>query len=370
MKAYLHAIGTSVPTPVLQTDIARFMTRALELSPAQQRQLQALYRSTGIHQRHSVIEDYSQSSEAYTFFSSTQNLEPFPTVSRRMELYRQHVLPLSLKAIGHCLHSLPQVQPKDITHLITISCTGMYAPGLDVALIESLGLSAQVQRMSIHFMGCYAALTGLRLAQSLCQSAARVRILLVAVELCTLHFQKKNTPDNLLANALFSDGAAALLIENQAPQQGIALSVEHFHTEVMLTGQGDMAWKIGDFGFEMLLSSYVPDVIESGIKKLTDRVFESLPYCLEDMSYFAMHPGGKRILEVLEKELSISKEDNRFAYQVLRDFGNMSSPTVLFVFQKLWEQLKTEDHEKKLLSFAFGPGLTLEALVLKVVALG
>ena len=126
-----------------------------------------------------------------------------------------------------------------------------------------------------------------------------------------------------------------------------------------------MAWTVGDFGFEMRLSSYVPDVIKGGIKKLTTSLLEKIAQGFSDISYFAIHPGGKKIVEAIETELGLTKEQNRFAYEVLRNYGNMSSPTVVFVLTEIMQSLQPLDDGKKILSFAFGPGLTLESMVLE-----
>ena len=171
--------------------------------------------------------------------------------------------------------------------------------------------------------------------------------------------------DNLLANSLFADGSAALLVEAQ-PRIGINLKPISFFCDIATSGEHDMAWSIGDFGFEMRLSSYVPEVIKGGIKKLTASLLEKVNFRLSDISFFAIHPGGKKILEAMETELSISKEQNQFAYQVLKKFGNMSSPTVLFVLHELASTFQSTDDGKKVLSFAFGPGLTMESMVLEV----
>jgi alpha-pyrone synthase len=185
------------------------------------------------------------------------------------------------------------------------------------------------------------------------------------VELCTIHFQKKKTEDHILANALFADGAAAVLVESK-PRQATSLSIEAAYCDLMLDGKQEMAWHITDYGFEMVLSSYVPDMIRSGIRRLADNLLNHLKLRLGDIDFFAIHPGGKRILEVIEQQLEMRREDNRYAYQVLKEYGNMSSATVLFVLKALWNDLQPEDAGKRILSFAFGPGLTLESLLLRV----
>ncbi|MEQ9412403.1 MAG: type III polyketide synthase, partial [Cyclobacteriaceae bacterium] len=254
---------------------------------------------------------------------------------------------------------------KEITHLIVVSCTGMFAPGLDLSLVDELQLSSTIQRTSINFMGCYAAFNAIRVADSFCAQNSTAKVLIVCTELCSIHFQKENTEDNKLANALFADGSAALLIES-SPRKNKSLKIGKSFCDIAPDGADDMAWSIGDFGFEMKLSNYVPEVIRQGIKSLTASLLTSNHIKKSDIDYYAIHPGGKKILETVEDELGLKKSDNRFSYSVMKKYGNMSSPTVLFVLQEIYQQLSVQDHNKKILSFGFGPGLTLESLILSV----
>lgn len=190
----------------------------------------------------------------------------------------------------------------------------------------------------------------------------------MCVELCTLHFQKSPEDDHLVSNALFSDGAAAVLVQNEPAAQGPSLALTAFHCGLAPDGHADMAWHINDFGFEMTLSSYVPRMIQDGIGLLTQQLLADLPVELEDIRAFAIHPGGRKILESIEQALGLSAHDNRYAYGVLREYGNMSSATVLFVLARLMRELTAADNGAPVLSFAFGPGLTLEAMLLTVAS--
>jgi len=366
MKTQILSIGTAVPkNKISQNNILKFMTDALNMNASENNKLAALYRSTGISSRHSVLSDYNNSFEDFVFFPKNKSLDPFPTIGDRMDLYKKYALPLCVEAITDCIDAI-HFQKKEITHIITVSCTGMYAPGLDIELVEELNLATDTLRTAINFMGCYAAINALRVADYICKANAKATILLVCVELCTIHFQKNKTEDNLLSNALFADGAAALLISNNKEEGSLSLSVEEMYSDMQLAGKKDMAWHIGDFGFEMILSSYVPDVIQQGIKKLCNKLLEKLPIEYKDIDFFAIHPGGKRILEVVEKELLLPKKANFYAYQILSNYGNMSSPTVLFVLKEIWKNLNKADNQKTILSLAFGPGLTVESALLKV----
>jgi len=366
MNSYICAIGTAnPPLRIPQMQIAGFMAEALGFNATDTRKLQALYRVSGIEHRYTVLEDYTKANGDYTFYPNTPDLEPFPTVKSRMALYKEHALALSVTAINDCLSQIPEVTLSSITHLITVSCTGMYAPGLDIEILEELHLPGTIRRTAINFMGCYAAFNGLKAADAFCQANPQARVLVVCTEICTIHFQKYRETDHLISNALFGDGAAAVLIQAQ-PTESVNLSLESFHCDLVPSGKKEMAWHISDFGFEMTLSSYVPDMIKKGIRQLTDNLLQHLPVSFQDIQLFAIHPGGRKILECIEHELGLTKSHNRFSYDILRHFGNMSSATVLFVLKSLMESLSPEQDGDPILSFAFGPGLTLESMLLKV----
>lgn len=354
MPAYLTSIGTATPKHrIAQKDVLAFMTRAHQLTDEEAHQLQILYRASGISSRYSTISDYSRTAD-FDFFPNTKDLEPFPTTAQRATWYRQHALPLSLEAIRNCLQT---TDPATITHLVTVSCTGMYAPGLDIDLVEQLGLSAATERTAINFMGCYAAFNALKVASHICR-AQKAKVLVICTELCTLHFQKEKTDDNLLANALFGDGSAAVLVESEPRSTSLELS--SFQSTLIPSARGDMAWAIGDFGFEMRLSAYVPDALQRGGQALLGELKA------QDFDFYAVHPGGRRILDVIEQALGLRKEQNAASHDVLRQFGNMSSPTILFVLKQLLDGLKSTDDGKRLLALAFGPGLTIERLIANV----
>ncbi len=394
--SFINALGTAVPEPCFsQNQIAEFMASALRFGETDRRRLGALYRSTKIDQRHSVLPDYGRQPGEFTFYPNTPDLEPFPTVTQRMAVYRREALPLALRAVEACLgvevmageleeeESLTgfstgtnsQLEPLTglaaavrvpITHLITVSCTGMYAPGLDIDLVNALGLPTTVQRTAINFMGCYGAFNGLKAADAIVRAYPEARVLVVAVELCTIHFQKKSEDDFLLSNALFADGAAAALVESRPRPDGPSLQMRQFFCDLYPDGAPDMAWHVAEFGFEMTLSSYIPKLVKRGIGQLVERLLHQAGLDREAVSLYAMHPGGKAILEAIEQALNLTPADNRHAYAVLREYGNMSSATVLFVLEKLLSQLTPADTGRSVLSCAFGPGLTLEAAVLEV----
>ncbi len=366
MNSYISAIGTATPEFCYeQSEIAGFMLDNLSMSNEEKIKLRLIYRATGIEKRYSTLQDFGSKPGDFTFFGNETALKPFPDIEHRMKHFKEYALPLSLKAAKACFEKTPHIQAKDITHIVTVCCTGMYAPGLDIELVNALGLPGETQRTAINFMGCYAAFNALKVADNICQSKPEAKVLIVAVELCTLHFQKTVDDDNILANALFADGAAAVICEGQK-QDSLQLEMSGFHSALAPAGADEMAWKIGNHGFEMRLSQYVPDFIEEGIVKLAGTLLDKFGKGLKDIAHFAIHPGGKKILTVIEQQLGISSEQNHAAYHVLKNFGNMSSPTVLFVLNQLMKDFTTENEAENILSFAFGPGLTLESLLLKV----
>jgi len=360
--SFITSIGTAVPANRFsQSTLSEFMVKAMQLDYREGRKLRTIFRSSGILYRHSVLDDYGKSRD-FTFYPNADDFEPFPSTEKRISEYRKHAFSLSKQAIDDCLTSRKNFDLYSITHLITVSCTGMYAPGLDIDLVRELGLRSDVQRTTINFMGCYASFNAIKAGDAFCKANSKSKVLIVCTEMCSLHFQKEATEDNLLANGLFADGSAALLME-AAPEKGWSLTPIAHRNALSFTDEQHMAWSIGNFGFEMKLSSYVPDVIQGGIKKLTTEMLEKINKRIKDIKHFAIHPGGKKILEVIEKELGITKEQNQPAYLVLNNFGNMSSPTVLFVLHEIFKNLNAADENSHVLSFAFGPGLTLESIL-------
>ncbi|MEO1096949.1 MAG: type III polyketide synthase [Bacteroidota bacterium] len=358
MSSFITSIGTANPeNKITQEEVHHFMTRAHQLSDDEAYKLKALYRASGIASRYSVLQDY-QKQEGFHFYANSVDLEPFPSTRSRNQLFTRKALELSLKAISSCLPA--DFDLKQITHLITVSCTGLYAPGLDIEIVYALGLPTSVQRTGINFMGCYAAFNALKVAEAVCSNDHSAKVLIVCTELCSIHFQKEKTDDNLLANALFGDGSAAVLVESNADS---GLKIADFACDLLPNGIEDMAWKIGDFGFEMKLSAYVPDVIKEGIDKLLDHLVSTDN---DRFQHYAVHPGGKKILSVVEDKLGIDKSQNSSAHEVLREYGNMSSPTILFVLKRLMDTMNASNNGDRIFSLAFGPGLTLETIILEV----
>jgi alpha-pyrone synthase len=363
VKSKITAIGTATPSyKRSQEEIAELISDGFQLRPSQQKLLKKIYKSSGIETRYSVLSDYCKSPGEFEFFPNNPE-DSFPSTAKRMEVYKAHALTLALTAIKNCLDSLVRFDKSEITHIITVSCTGMYAPGIDIEIVQNLSLDSSLKRTTINFMGCYGAFNAMKVAEAFCQADPNSNVLVVCVELCSIHFQNSFTTENIISNAIFADGAAAILVQGDVESKKF-LSMDTFYCDLVPQTSQEMAWSIADSGFDIILSSYVPEVIKSGISNFTEKLLKKSNYRLQDMDFFAIHPGGLKILQACEESLNISAENNRFSYDVLKNFGNMSSATVLFVFKEIWDQLNSSFDNKKIFSCAFGPGLTLESMIL------
>lgn len=363
MKTAITAIGTANPTHKRdQQETAELITAGLNLSAIERRLLKSVYRSTGIEQRYSVLSDYSKSPGQFEFFPNDPSAD-FPSTSARMKIYKDNALQLALSAINNCISQIPNFNNSDITHVITVSCTGMYAPGLDIEIVKELKLNTTTKRTAINFMGCYGAFNAIKMADVICKADPTSVVLIVSVEICTIHFQKRMNIGNILSNSIFADGSGAAIIQAH-PNQKKYLTLEEFHCDLIPQASNEMTWHISDNGFDIELSTYVPEVIKSGIAGFTRKLLEKFGLALSNIDYYAIHPGGLKILQVCEEELNIDKEKVKHAYQVLRNYGNMSSATILFLLKAILDDLNDNDHGKTIFSCAFGPGLTLESMLL------
>jgi len=368
MSSCISAIGTANPYyRVRQNDIYQFMVKAFGLSDTNAFRLKKIYDHSGIDYRFSIISDFEiNGSKEKAFFGYHNEFKLFPGTSERLSLYRENAANLALEAVKNCFSHHSEIHPTSITHLITVSCTGMHAPGIDIELIEKLGLRKNIERTCINFMGCYGSLNALKFADYICRAEPRSKVLIVSVELCTIHFQKENTLDNWVANSLFSDGAAAVLVETETMTKNkkVNLALDTFYSEYLNEAKDEMEWFVGDTGFEMKLTSKVPRLILKNLKAISNKLLLKANLQFDDIKQFAVHPGGRKILEAAENALGFSSIANQHAYDTLREHGNMSSATILFVLKKLMDNPQGIDGEH-ILSFAFGPGLTVESMILK-----
>jgi predicted naringenin-chalcone synthase len=356
--AEILSIATAVPAYChQQSSILQFMQEIYGLEKDEQRKLKFLYEHSGIETRYSAVPDYSEAFNEHTFIPLSQQ-DPFPNLEKRMELFENTALAISIEAIEKCTKEI--ITHEQITHLITVSCTGLSAPGLDLHLVKALKLKPTIFRTSINFMGCYAAIHALKIAKMICDSTPNANVVVVCTELCTLHFQQSFSPDNAASSLLFSDGAAAMLISNymHTPE---SLIINGFYAYIAEKGASDMAWQLSSQGFLMTLSGYIPQLIGEDISTLVDQALQNHGVAKKDISHWCIHPGGKRILDVIGQKLGLTEKDLYYSRDILRRYGNMSSPTVLFVLKELMYQ--NEVTAKRILGMAFGPGLTMETFI-------
>ncbi len=356
---YLHRIGTSVPEKsYTQVFALRFLLDLVGGDPRVDRFLTRIYQGTAIEKRHTVIDDYGKDPSEFTFYPPDPSLKPEPSTARRNERFVREADRLSLAAVRDLLLRLPGFDPARITHLVTVSCTGFSAPGFDLHLMKSLPLAPGVQRFHLGFMGCYAAFPALRLARHICLSEPEARVLVVHVELCSVHFQQKLDPDTMVAGALFSDGVSAALV-SACPEDssGARFLLHRFASRVLPDSEREMAWTIGDTGFDMKLTAYVPRLIQENIRPIVEDLLRQAGVRREEIGLWAIHPGGKAILEKVERSLELGRDRLQPSWDVLREYGNMSSATLPFVLQRILEGPETG----RLFAAAFGPGLTVES---------
>ncbi len=359
------SIGTANPAyRHQQSDILQFMQMVYAFGETDKRKLKFLYNHSGIETRYSVVPDYSLELDKWQFFSKGENLEPTPSVEQRMKWFNRHAPGISVKAIRSAIAE--KIDAAEITHLITVSCTGMSAPGLDLLVMDEMDLPRNIYRTSVNFMGCYAALHALKIANDICRLDNNAKVVVVCTELCTLHFQRDAGIDNVASALLFGDGSAAVLITgDNYPAKGLQL--DHFYSEILSSGKKDMTWEISSTGFLMTLSGYIPELIEQDFQPLVNRALAGAGLSKNDVSHWCIHPGGKKILEAVGHSLELEQEALQNSYSTMREYGNMSSPTILFVLKRIMDQLQTraEDPPEKQSVFcaAFGPGLTMETLV-------
>lgn len=369
MSVYIHEMATAAPEKAYsQGTIQESMKTYGNYSTRSLRLIDRIYSRSGISQRHSVIPDLSADSSTHQFFHPQQGAL-VPSTGQRNKLYKHHARTLYRQAAEKTLRQSEKFNPEDITHVITVSCTGFYAPGPDFHLVRDLGLKPNTQRFHIGFMGCFAAFPALKMANSFAQQDPNAVVLVVTLELCSLHLQFKEDMDTLISNSVFADGAAAALISKQLPHnERPSLQLNGFASNITDEGEEDMAWEIGDTGFDMVLSTYVPKIIDSNMSQTVYPLLEKYGLTPEDIQKWAIHPGGRSILDKVESSLALKKEQISDSRHILDQYGNMSSATILFVLQNILYNSTENDmglnNRERIFAMAFGPGLTIESSIM------
>jgi predicted naringenin-chalcone synthase len=348
MPAYLNYIGCAVPPYERQQEFIDSLPRWAG-PPEIIEKLQQLAAGARIDQRYTVLPDPFGTIEAPGFYRPGA----FPTTGERMKMYQREAPLLAARAVDHLRATAGPLQ--NVTHLIVTSCTGFYAPGLDIDVLRHAGLSPSVQRTVIGFMGCQAALVGLRNAQQIVQANPQAVVLMVNLELCSLHLQQTPRMDRLVSFLLFADGCAASLISSRPH----GLRIDECRTYLSLPDAERMAWHIEDEGFAMTLDARLPARIRQWF-----RSNESLSKPTGDPAptLWAIHPGGRLILDSVQDACGLTDDQMFLSREVLRRFGNMSSSSIMFILRDLLHAEVDASEARSVRALAFGPGLTVEVV--------
>jgi predicted naringenin-chalcone synthase len=354
----------SPPYEVSQAKATEFLKNRMAVRPAIARLIEAASQHSGIDTRYVVVPD-GELQPSQKFYSTDQG-SVIPDTKERMNQYEHWAKVLAKDAVARLLEKT-QCDPTTIRRLITISCTGFFAPGIDYFLMNEFHIAASTQRTHIGFMGCAAALVGFTsvLEALHAAEAEQSTTLLVAVELCSLHLQTEPTRDNILANMIFADGCAAALF-SRASSYSPRLQLVKTHSHLFPNSSEYMGWKIGNFGFEMMLSSELPRIISEEAIPVLDVLFSRHGIARDSIRHWVLHPGGRAILDALQNGLHLDDDAMAPSRAVLKNYGNMSSASILFVMKELLAT-RTIAKDDYVCAIAFGPGLTMEVAFLKGV---
>jgi predicted naringenin-chalcone synthase len=357
-------IATALPPyKVNQSLAASELKKRMGGTSAISRMIDMAANQSGIDHRYFVVKDAEENTSDK--FYTKDGVHFSPDTKTRMTEYEKWSVYLTKKAVRE-LSEKNKIDFSSIDRLITISCTGFFAPGLDYELIKEFKISPDVKRTNIGFMGCAAALVGMNSVWEAMKQNENENVLMVAVELCSLHLQVEPTRDNILANMIFADGAAAAFFSKKYNSERVKLEIQFAESFLFEDSAKFMGWKIGNNGFEMMLSSELPKIILNSAAPKAKEILVRRGIDISSIKHWALHPGGRAILDSLQSGLSLSDEQLKPSREVLKNNGNLSSVSILFVLKNLLENfnLKKDDY---LCAIAFGPGLTMELVLLKVV---
>lgn len=367
MSLALLGLGTSVPQNRYTQDEAVEVARVVSCENDEQAKLlQVIYRQTHIGYRHMIYdrEAYddivNSAAETGGRYRSKNDDDFGPDTADRMAMYEREALPMARRAAEQALAE-SGLAASAITHLVTVSCTGFKAPGFDIGLIKELGLPSTIERTHVGFMGCHGAFNGLRVARAYADADPHARVLLCASEICSIHYYYPWNPKRIVGNALFADGAAALVGVGAAHAPRDAWREVANGSCLFPDSEYAMTWTIGNNGFEMNLSAKVPNLIAANLGPWLESWLKSHGLTIGDIASWAIHPGGPRIIASVEEALGLVPGVAWASREVLTQYGNMSSPTVLFIL----DRLRREDAPRPCVAVGFGPGLVAEAALFR-----
>ncbi|NRF92466.1 type III polyketide synthase [Paenibacillus frigoriresistens] len=353
-------IGTAVPENRLdQADTSQRLAQALSEHPDSMRWAKRIFKQCGVETRYTCEPNLLESAEDCRYFLHKSN-HTIPSTAERMETYKRESVPLALHAARNALLD-GKVDVSDITHLITVSCTGQFLPGMDAELVQRLGLAVTVNRIPLNFLGCAAGLKAVCLSRQIVSSDPLANVLIVCVELCTLHIQPSIEREALFGASFFGDGASACIVGTAEPTHNEIFQLGDIHSVLLPDSAEEMVWEVGNYGFDLYLSPNIPKLIGKFIPEQVERLISGR----QKPEIWAIHPGGKGIIDTLENMFGLTEEQTRPSRAVLNNYGNMSSATILFVLNEMRQELKKRGiGPVNGLSLAFGPGLTCEMIMI------
>ncbi|HYO26247.1 MAG TPA: type III polyketide synthase [Lacipirellulaceae bacterium] len=364
MDVELLAIGVAAPPHEIAQAAALDAAQRICCTDDRQRRLaKALYQHAGVRTRYGVLPLAEADAWApHGPFNADGSANHGPSTEVRMEYYREHALPLAQRAAQQALQRAGG-GPAAITHIVTASCTGFTAPGVDLGLIDGLGLDPTTQRVHVGYMGCHGAINALRAAHALAHMDARRRVLVCAVELCTIHYAFQWSNERMLGNALFADGAGALVLGAGDPAhrpRSARWRLAATGSYVFPNTAGAMTWSVGNHGFAMTISTELPSLIQANLRPWLSAWLDQQGLAPGDVRSWAVHPGGPRIVEAVEAAMGLRRDQTETSRSVLAAYGNMSSATVLFIL----DAMLRGGAEPPCVVLGFGPGLVAEAALL------
>jgi len=347
-EAYLNRIATAVPEHDVHDAFINYVPHLLR-DERDQRMFKQLVRRSQIEHRFSFLRPNPDATrlDADNFYQPGK----FPDTDTRMRFYKKHALSLACKALDRLdFASLKD----DITHLIITTCTGFYAPGIDLQIINHYGLKSSVERTVIGFMGCQAAVNALKLSRHIVRSTPSAKVAIINLELCTLHMQETDNLEQVLSFLIFADGCSASIVSSEPA----GIELQSFYSTVLPDSRDQITWDIGGLGFDMVLSRQVPATIAAGMSGCLPEILRGR--VANDIQHWAVHPGGRAILDAVITGISMPEQALASSRRILKQYGNMSSATIMFVLKDMMESNPVTGQG---CAISFGPGLTAESML-------
>jgi alpha-pyrone synthase len=349
-EAYLNKIATAVPEHDVHNAFVNYVPNMLQGDRDKKIFRQLVHRAQ-IEHRFSFLRPNPDATQldADDFYRPGN----FPDTETRMRFYKKHAFSLACTALDRLgFRSFKD----DVTHLIITTCTGFYAPGIDLQIVSHYGLKPSVERTVIGFMGCQAAVNALKLSRHIVRSDPAAKVVIVNLELCTLHMQETRNLEQVLSFLIFADGCSASVVSSEPA----GIELQSFYSAVMPDSREQITWHIGGLGFDMVLSRQVPATIAAGLASCLPSILKGR--VSEDISHWAVHPGGRSILDAVRAGISLPEKALESSRRVLKQFGNMSSATIMFVLKDMLERSPVNGQG---CAMSFGPGLTVESMLFK-----